>query len=188
VKSAGGGPAPKGDLCASGSRRGPGTLPGPRGFTGTPPRGVDVKPLYAGPPGSGIRGPGLLPRSPGRGRGPRTLSQAPGPPGTPGTGLPGSGIPRSRTPRGPERPPPPPGERLGGVVLHQPLAAGPRGPEPRLREVGGLYRSPSYRAWDIALWTGSTEFVKGLRAGLGKSRVKRIRRVVTLFIGLAMEL
>jgi len=107
--------------------------PRPRDGDRAPPRGVDVKHPSAGCPGSrtwllrtprGPPGPRPVPRPPyGRGH--------PGPgPRDPGSrrGL-GPWSPRSPDPgdRSPEPrlAPPPPGEGPGGVVLHQPLAAGP---------------------------------------------------------------
>jgi len=58
----------------------------------------------------------------------------------------------------PFRAPPPPGEGPRGVVLHQPLAAGPRGtgdPDPGIRE-GGFSLLSILRAWDTALWPRGT--------------------------------
>jgi len=119
-----------------GTPRGPGATPGtrvpPPGVTGGSPRGVDVKPLLARRPGPGIGDLGSwgsrdlgtgASRAPGGARGhpsgvPDLWSRRP-----PGPGLPD---PTGSPDRGPEpqKGSPAPG---GGVVLHQPLAAGPRG-------------------------------------------------------------
>jgi len=115
--------------------RGP-QVPGtPGGYRGAPPRGVDVKPPLAtafGTPETGSQA------SPGAGE-PLGLSRRPfrdpgdrGPDPSRGPGA--SWRPRRALP-GPREPPP-------GVVLHQPLAAGPRGSRPSGTEVsawqGGL--------------------------------------------------
>jgi len=116
----------------TGPRRDSGDRGTPPGVTGGSPRGVDVKPLLARRPGPRIGDLGSW--------GSRDLgtgaSQAPGgarghPSGVPdlwsrrpsGPGLPD---PTGSPDRGPEpqKGSPAPG---GGVVLHQPLAAGPRG-------------------------------------------------------------
>jgi len=132
------------DLGPSGTQGVRETSSGPRGVTGGSPRGVDVKPLLRGGPGTpdpgypgsetpvsrlargtpfpGVWGPGPS----------RTLVPGirdPKPPGIPG--IPGSAL------RSSEGLPPPPGEGSGEVVLHQPLAAGPRGPGPGDQGPGG---------------------------------------------------
>jgi len=108
----------------------PGALPGPRipgspaGNRGAPARGVDVKPPSRGRPrGSpGPRDPGTPGQGPPPGAGPREAwdPRIPGSP-DPGTPVPGTSGTPSRGPRGLPAP-------SRGVVLHQPLAAGPRGP------------------------------------------------------------
>jgi len=107
-------------------------VPGdPGGNRGAPPRGVDVKPLLRRCPGPRSGTPG--PRDPGSGdpgQGPpRGLGGHPSGSREPRPGGLRDLVPRiPRDPgnraRDPKRAPPAPG---GGVVLHQPLAAGPRG-------------------------------------------------------------
>jgi len=99
----------------------PGT---PGRYRGAPARGVDVKPPSRAPPGPGLRDPRAL-ESPPPGAGE--------PSGTPGLRdlVPGPGPGPLPGPRGLRRPLRRPGRRppspWRGVVLHQPLAAGPRG-------------------------------------------------------------
>jgi len=95
-----------------------------RGFTstpraGAPPRGVDVKPLAGG----GSQGPGRPFRTL---RGPGTGSRGPGSRRPPGSGSRGAPLPRGRSRRALRTPSGVP-DAAAGVVLHQPLAAGPRG-------------------------------------------------------------
>jgi len=105
----------------------PRALPGPRDpgtparYRGAPARGVDVKPPSRTGPGPG---PGV-PRG---ALGPWEASQEVSRTGWPDPGISGSRGPRPGPGRALRVPSPPPGEGVRGVVLHQPLAAGPRGP------------------------------------------------------------
>jgi len=134
-----------GDLGLPGTPRGPSGTPGRPGPSGTlpgnrgaPARGVDVKPPSRRSPGtppgpripeSGFRG---LPQPPGRGTPGDPGPRPPGPESreTSRTG-PGEPFWASQGPGAARAPPP-------GVVLHQPLAAGPRGSPGSRRGPPGL--------------------------------------------------
>jgi len=103
--------------------------PGARRNRGAPPRGVDVKQPPAGAPGA-AQGPGrALPEPPGAPEG------SPGPgPRIRDLGIRGS-LARDPRPGAGEGPPGTPGPASRGV-LHQPLAAGPRGTRRGSRDRG----------------------------------------------------
>jgi len=98
----------------------PGARPNPAGNRGAPARGVDVKPPTRRCPGPGPGAPGR-PLPPGGAGSQDPPDPGDGVPETPGSRRPGPWSP------GPWEGSLPLVEGPAGVVLHQPLAAGPRG-------------------------------------------------------------